>query len=225
LARPIDPDRTYRHFCMMARALEVVGERWSLLIIRDLLLGPRRFTDLARSLPEITPTRLTVRLRQLEAAGLVERESPGGGREVWYRLTEAGHDLSPAVDALTLWGIEHALQPPLAGEPVPPEPLMIGTKVWLNRYGTAPADGLAWTWRFPGEDHYTLRVVNGAWELTRGKEEEAVLTVDATREAWASFLTTPRGKRRLPGRGIRLEGSRGDVRAFAEAFRARLTAS
>jgi hypothetical protein len=52
-----------------------------------------------------------------------------------------------------------------------------------------------------------------------------VLTVDVTREAWASFLTTPRGKRRLPGKGIRLEGSRGDVRTFAEAFRARLAAS
>jgi hypothetical protein len=101
---------------------------------------------------------------------------------------------------------------------------MLGTKVWLNRYGTVPTDGLAWAWRFPGED-YTLQVVNGAWELTRGKREEAVLTMDATREAWATFLTTPPGKRRLPGKGIRLEGSRGDVRTFAEAFRARLTAS
>jgi DNA-binding transcriptional ArsR family regulator len=73
----MDPDRIYRHSCMMARALEAVGERWSLLIVRDLLLGPRRFTDLARSLSEITPTRLTGRLRQLEAAGLVERDRRG----------------------------------------------------------------------------------------------------------------------------------------------------
>ena len=54
----MDPDRIYRHFCMAARALEVVGERWSLLIVRDLQLGPRRFTDLVRGLDEITPTRL-----------------------------------------------------------------------------------------------------------------------------------------------------------------------
>jgi DNA-binding HxlR family transcriptional regulator len=62
------PDRIYRHFCMAARILEVVGERWSLLIVRDLQLGPRRFTDPGRSLDEITPTRLTGRLRQLAAA-------------------------------------------------------------------------------------------------------------------------------------------------------------
>src|SRR5437764_4756011 len=110
----MDSDRIYRHFCMMARTLEVVGERWSLLIVRDLQLGAQRFTDLANSLDEITPTRLTNRLRQLEAAGIVVRESPAvGGREVWYRLTNAGRDLGPVVDALTLWGIEHAREPPL----------------------------------------------------------------------------------------------------------------
>src|SRR5262249_46786897 len=79
--RSMDSGRIYRHFCMMARALEVVGEHWSLLIVRDLLLGPQRFTDLARSLQEITPTRLTNRLRQLEAAGVVTREpQTSGGR-------------------------------------------------------------------------------------------------------------------------------------------------
>src|SRR6266540_3206177 len=140
----MDPDRIYRHFCMMARALELVGERWSLLIVRDLLLGPRRFTDLARSLAEITPTRLTNRLRQLEAAGIVVREPPTKGREVWYRLTESGRDLGSVVDALTLWGIEHAREGPHLGEPVHPEPVMIGTKVWLNRYAVLPADPVAW---------------------------------------------------------------------------------
>jgi HxlR-like helix-turn-helix len=57
------PDRIYRHLCMTARALEVVGERWSLLIVRELLLGPGRFTDLARGIGEITPSRPTDRLR------------------------------------------------------------------------------------------------------------------------------------------------------------------
>jgi DNA-binding HxlR family transcriptional regulator len=66
-----DAERIYRHFCMTARALEVIGDRWSLLIVRDLLLGPRRFTDLVRVLNPITPTRLTDRLRRLEAAEVV----------------------------------------------------------------------------------------------------------------------------------------------------------
>ncbi len=219
------PDRIYRHYCMAARALEVVGERWTLLIVRDLQFGPRRFTDLARTLNQITPTRLTARLRQMEAAGLVAREFPRGGREVWYRLTESGLALAPVIDALTLWGIEHAREPPAADQPIHPEPVMIGTKVWLNRYGNGSPDGLTWVWRFPGEDYYTLRVMDGAWELTRGREEGAVLTVDATRQAWATFLTTPRQERRLPAKGIRLEGARAEVRRFAKTFRAELAAA
>jgi DNA-binding HxlR family transcriptional regulator len=217
------PDRIYRHFCMTARALEVVGERWSLLIVRDLLLGPRRFTDLARGLDEITPSRLTGRLRRLEAAGVIARKAPQAGREVWYRLTEAGRDLGPVIDALTLWGIEHAREAPLAGEPVHPEPVMIGTKVWLNGYAPKAPDGLAWVWRFPGDDYYTLRFTAGAWDLARGRADPAAVTVVATREAWASFLTTPRGKRRLRTSEITLEGSQAQRERFAKAFAAKIT--
>jgi DNA-binding HxlR family transcriptional regulator len=219
----MSPDRIYRHFCMTARALEVVGERWSLLIVRELLLGPRRFTDLVRGLAEITPTRLTGRLRNLEAAGVIAREPPQAGREVWYRLTEAGLDLRPVIDALTLWGIEHARQGPLAGEPVHAEPAMIGTKVWLNRYAAKAPDGLAWVWRFPGDDYYTLRFTAGAWELARGRADPAAVTVVATREAWASFLTMPRAKRRLRPGEISLEGSQAELKRFAKAFAAKIS--
>jgi DNA-binding HxlR family transcriptional regulator len=218
----MDADRIYRHFCMTARTLEVIGERWSLLIVRDLLLGPRRFTDLARSLNPITPTRLTDRLRRLEAAGVIEREPAKTGKEVWYRLTDAGLDLGPAIDELTFWGIEHAKEPPRPDEPVHSDAVMIGTKVWLNRYSATPPDGLTWVWDFPGEDHYTLRATNGAWELSRGERDGAAVTVDATQQAWASFLTSPRGKRRLPSRSVGLEGSRAAVGRFANAFGAEL---
>jgi DNA-binding HxlR family transcriptional regulator len=218
----MDPDRIYRHFCMTARALEVVGDRWSLLIVRDLQFGPRRFTDLAGSLNEITPTRLTARLRQLEAAGVIERESPTGRREVWYRLTDAGTKLEPVIDALTLWGIEHVRQPPAGDEPVHSEPVMIGTKVWLNGYANASPDGLSWVWRFPGGDHYTLRFSEGAWRLSGDEDESPAVTVEATEKAWATFLTTPREKRRLPAADISLEGSRAEVRTFAKLFMAEL---
>jgi DNA-binding HxlR family transcriptional regulator len=216
----VDADRIYRHFCMTARALEVIGERWSLLIVRDLLLGPRRFTDLQRSLAEITATRLTTRLRRLEDAGIVEREPAESGREVWYRLTDAGLALGPTIDALTLWGIEHGRQRPAEDEPVPSESAMIGTKVWLMRFGPPPRDGLTWVWRFPAEDHYTLRAEHGEWELTRGAREGAAVTVEATRRAWAGFLTSPRETRRLPNEEIRLEGAKAQVRSFAKAFAA-----
>ena len=212
------PERIYRHFCMTARALEVIADRWTLLIVRDLLLGPRRFTDLERGLSDITPARLTGRLRLLEAAGVVVRDASGAGREVWYRLSDAGRDLEPAVDALTLWGIEHRREGPLAGEPVHPEPTMTGTKVWLNHYGPALPDGLAWVWRLADEDAYTLRRTGGAWRLRRGEEPASAVTVAATPRAWATFLTTPPSKRRLPKRGIALEGSKADIGRFAKAF-------
>ena len=206
---------------MAARALEVVGERWSLLIIRDLLPGPRRFTDLVRSLNPITPTRLTDRLRRLEAAGVVEREPAESGNEVWYRLTDAGRDLAPAIDELTFWGIQHAKERPRADEPVHGEAAMIGTKVWLNRHSSVPPDGRVWVWRFPGEDSYTLRADDGAWDLTRGEQEGAAVTVDATTENWAVFLTSPREKRRLPTKDVRLEGSKAAVTRFVKSFGAK----
>jgi DNA-binding HxlR family transcriptional regulator len=216
-------DRIYRHFCMGARALEVIGERWSLLIVRDLLPGPRRFTDLVRSLNPITPTRLTDRLRRLEAAGVIERQPAKTGNEVWYRLTDAGRDLGPAIDELAFWGIEHAREPPRADEPVHGEAAMLGTKVWLNRYSAAAPDGLAWVWRFRGEDHYSLQAEDGAWDVVRGEDERAVVTVEATAEDWAVFLTTPREKRRLPTKGIRLEAKRSELRRFAKLFMAKLS--
>jgi DNA-binding HxlR family transcriptional regulator len=212
-----DSRRIYRHFCMMARALELVGERWALLIVRDLLLGPRRFTDLARSLAEITPTRLTDRLRQLEAAGIIAREPPTVGREVWYRLTEAGSELGPVVDALTLWGIEHVREQPRSGELAHPVPVMIGTKVWLGRYAGRPNHRVVWTWRFPSDEPYTLRFAEGGWVLSRGEAGPAGVTVETTPERWARFLTTPRGSRRIT-RDIRLLGESAAIAEFAETF-------
>src|SRR6266536_3239911 len=91
---------SYGHFCLAARTLETVGERWSLLVVRDLLTGPRRFSDLRRLLTNVTPKWLTIRLRQLEHEGIVTREQQPGRREVWYELTEKGRDLAPVLQAL-----------------------------------------------------------------------------------------------------------------------------
>ena len=79
-----------QHFCPVAQTLERVGDRWSWLIVRDLMRGQERFTDLQRCLAGITPKRLTVNLRTLESEGIVEREREPGRREVWYRLTAKG---------------------------------------------------------------------------------------------------------------------------------------
>src|SRR4029450_11994741 len=212
--------RIYRHFCMTARALEVVGERWSLLIVRDLLLGPLRFTDLSRSLRDITPTRLTNRLRQLEADGVVMRE-PAAGREVWYQLTKAGRDLEPVVDALTLWGIEHAFEALRAGEPVHGARIMTGPKVFFIGHVGQLRGRVVWSWHFPGNDNYTIRYEEGVWTLARGDAEGPDLVVETTLGAGARLLG-PRGARTPPRRDIALSGKPAAIRQFAKAFAADL---
>src|SRR3954454_700014 len=96
--------RTYGDRCGVARALDVVGERWALLVVRELLLGPKRFTDLRAGLPHVSPDVLAQRLRELEEAGIVGRRtlSPPAGSRV-YELTERGQGLEPAVLALGRW--------------------------------------------------------------------------------------------------------------------------
>jgi DNA-binding HxlR family transcriptional regulator len=108
--------RSYGQYCGFARALELVGERWALLIIRDLLIGPKRFSELQRGLPGIPTNVLTARLNELEDSGLVQRRPlarPAKG--VAYELTEAGAELEGPVLALGRWGAQRL------GEPRPDE--------------------------------------------------------------------------------------------------------
>ena len=97
--------RTYGDRCGVARALDAIGERWALLVVRELLLGPKRFTDLRAGLPHIGPDMLSQRLRELERAGVLHRHTlpPPAGSRV-YELTERGRELEPVVLALGRWG-------------------------------------------------------------------------------------------------------------------------
>ncbi|MGH9287111.1 MAG: winged helix-turn-helix transcriptional regulator, partial [Acidimicrobiales bacterium] len=135
--------RTYEHFCMLARALEQVGDRWTLLVVRDLLAAPRRFTDLMALLGGITPKTLTQRLRELQDAGIVEADRQPGRREVWYRLTPAGRDLAPAIESLFLWGLRHAGRPPMPGEAVHAEHLLSALRIALDQT-PPPRHPLVW---------------------------------------------------------------------------------
>lgn len=95
----------YGQFCGLARAAEIVGQRWTLLILRDLSVGPRRYSDLAAGLPGIPTNTLATRLRELKEEGLVTRMVPSGAdRAVVYELTPRGEELGPALDALSRWG-------------------------------------------------------------------------------------------------------------------------
>ncbi|HMG44963.1 MAG TPA: helix-turn-helix domain-containing protein [Acidimicrobiales bacterium] len=109
--------RTYAQYCPISRALDVLGERWTLLILRDMLVGARRFNEIARGLPGISRALLSRRLRQLEAAELVRRTDDG------YELTQAGQDLRPLVFGLAEWGARYTFGDPRPEE-LDPELLM-----------------------------------------------------------------------------------------------------
>jgi DNA-binding HxlR family transcriptional regulator len=179
--------RTYDHFCLLARAVERVGERWSLLVIRDLLTGPKRFTDLMNRLAGITPKTLTQRLRELADAGVLTADREPGRREVWYELTASGQELEPVVDALNWWGLRHAWRWPQPDEPLHAEHLL--------RSVTQAVDHMAgdhkparWHFRFPGED-YLVECDGHRWSLaTTDPRARADVTITATVETFAQFV-------------------------------------
>jgi DNA-binding HxlR family transcriptional regulator len=98
----------YGQFCPVAKATEIVGERWTMLILRELLLGTTRFSDFQRGLSRISPTLLTKRLKMLEARGLVVRKRPSGQQSYEYHLTACGRELEPLVEHLAVWGMRWA---------------------------------------------------------------------------------------------------------------------
>ena len=104
--------KSYRQFCGVAKALDCVGERWTLLIVRDLLLGPRRYSDLQRGLPGITTNLLALRLKQMREAGLVDhRQLPAPAAVGIYELTEMGRELESAILALGKFGAQFMQEP------------------------------------------------------------------------------------------------------------------
>lgn len=121
------PRRSYDQYCAVARALDAVGERWSLLIVRELLRGPQRYTDLHADLPGVATDILATRLKQLEGDGLVERrrlERPATG--MVYELTPRGRALRHVVEALAAWGLE------ALGEPRPTDAVR---RHWFTEQG------------------------------------------------------------------------------------------
>ena len=179
--------RSYGHFCLVARALERVGDRWSLLVIRDLLTGAKRFTDLIERLGGITPKTLSQRLRELEEADLVTADRQPGRREVWYRLTPAGVDLGPVIDALNQWGLQHAWRWPRPGEPLHAEHLL-RTAVAAIDHAVNDHAPASWHLRLDGDD-YLVRSDGNRWSVvTTAPTLPADVTVTGTAAALAALI-------------------------------------
>jgi DNA-binding HxlR family transcriptional regulator len=156
--------RTYGDSCGIARALDLVGERWALLVLRELLLGPKRFTDLRSALPGVSPDVLAQRLRELESAGVLARRrlGPPAAARV-YELTEWGSELEPVLVALGRWGSRAALpdEPPQLS----PDALAVALESMFDPGAAGPLEG---GYRLElGEHVFTVSVAGGAINVRR----------------------------------------------------------
>ena len=118
--------RSYGQYCGVTTAVELIGERWALLIVRDLLVGPRRYTDLKHGLPRIPTNILSTRLKELQEGGVVRR-APLHGSGLVYELTPYGRALEPIVLALGRWGFQ-AMGEPREGDVVTPDSLTMALR-------------------------------------------------------------------------------------------------
>jgi DNA-binding HxlR family transcriptional regulator len=175
--------KTYDQYCAMARGLDVVGDRWTLLIVRELLTGPKRYGELAEGLPGIATNLLAERLRALEAAGVVERARP-------YRLTAWGAQLEPVLLALARWAA------PLLGPPRPDDTYRLR---WLlltlqARFDAAAAGDRRRTFEFRvGDEVVHVRVAGGSVAPREGRAARADVVVagePATFLAWGTGQST-----------------------------------
>ena len=170
--------RTYDQYCPVARALEFVGERWTLLVVRELMLGPRRFTDLMADLPGISTNVLAARLKDLEERGMVRRRTlpPPAGSTV-YELTEESAGLAPVLVAMVRWGMS-LLAAPRRNEAVPARSTVLALAVAASSQPDM-ADG---TYELRLDDEvFQLRTVNGSIAPVQGPaaDPDAVIVTRA----------------------------------------------
>ena len=169
--------RSYGQFCGLARALDRVGDRWTLLIVRELLLGPRRYSDLRANLPGIATNLLAERLRMLEAEGLLRREElPPPAPAVVYELTQAGRELEPMILGLIRWGGRYMT--PAGEDTFRAEWVQLAIRALLEH---PPADASVRAQLWAGDTPLHLSVEDGRVSLERA-EEDAPVTVRAAPE-------------------------------------------
>jgi DNA-binding HxlR family transcriptional regulator len=208
--------RTYGDGCGIAHALDLVGERWALLVVRELLLGPKRFTDLRDGLPNASPNVLSQRLRELEQAEIVRRRKLPPPAATWvYELTDWGRELKPVAISLGTWALR---------SPTFPEDAPVGTDSVILALGTffdaGAAGDLTASYELRlGENTFAVRVADGEIDVDRTAAEEP----DAVIETEAATLSALIWERReladaLAAGDISIEGDQGAVTRFLGLF-------
>lgn len=209
--------RRYRQHCGLAHALDLVGERWTLLVVRELLLGPLRYSDLLADLPGIGTNLLARRLNGLMRAGIVERRVlPPPAGSTAYALTRRGRQLEPALVELARFGGRFLPDPPDT-DTVHARWTVVGLK---HTFRAAAADTVHTTYQLNlDEEPYRLRVDHGMLHAYQGEAEQADLTIQTTTprllDLLGAHLTPDDG---VADRSIQIEGSIEDLRQFVRLF-------
>ena len=178
------PRRDYFDGCAAAHALDLVGERWALLVVRELLLGPKRFTDLRTGLPHASPNVLSQRLRELEDAGVLRRRRlPPPAASAVYELTEWGRELEPVLQTLGRWAARSLPE----AEHIGVDSLVLSMR---TMFSSQQAQGVDDVVQFVLADQpFVARIHDGAFVMERGEAATPAATVTAQApEAWAAVL-------------------------------------
>jgi DNA-binding HxlR family transcriptional regulator len=209
--------RTYGEACRFAYALDLVGERWALLVVRELLLGPKRFTDLRAGLPHASTNILSDRLRELEHNAIVSRRKlpPPAGSTV-YELTEWGRELEPVVTQLGAWG---------ARSPVPPDSQEIGPDSIVlalrSLFDAEAAGDLSASYNLQvGEDRFRVDVVAGRVELGRGAANDPEVSLSfPDAPTTAAVLTSQLDiEQAIASGALEIEGAKQSAKRFLRLF-------
>jgi DNA-binding HxlR family transcriptional regulator len=208
--------RGYSQYCAVASALDVVGERWTLLIVRDLFLGPKRYTDLRAGLPGIATDLLTARLRTLEGSGLVQRRTlPKPAPATVYELTDRGRLLGPALGALARVGFAF-LDEPRDDTHMPPERLVLALRAAFD--ATVVADHRATYQLLLDDEAFYLAVDGSEIDVAPGITPHATLTLSTSPVTLTRLLRRTDPDDAIARGDLRLEGRRSSLDDFLAAF-------
>ncbi len=208
--------RTYCDGCAAAHALDLVGERWALLVVRELLLGPKRFTDLRAGLPNASPNVLAQRLRELEGAGVVRRRKlPPPAASRVYELTDWGEELEPVIISLGRWGARSPSRPRDAGLGV--DSLILSFRTMFDPHA---GDRLTASYELRlGEHSFRAEVADGQFEISRGGAEQPDAVIEADPATLAALVYNGRELAEALRSGeARIEGDRSAVEYFLTLF-------
>ena len=208
--------RNYGQFCGLACALELIGERWALLVVRDLILGPKRFTDLRRTLPRIPTNVLAARLKELERSGIVHRRVlPRPSRSVVYELTAYGQELRDILLRLGAWGARSL------GAPRPEDIVTVDSLILALHATFQPekARGFSASYELRvGDVVIHARIEDGRLEANRGHLPGADLVLDAGPALKALMAGEISPAAAIEERRVRIEGNPALLTRFAEMF-------